>query len=39
MIMGEPNEYLQYFLELQKQKNNNKEGRRGETCSRKKKNI
>jgi hypothetical protein len=29
MIMGEPNEDLQYFLELQKQISNNKKGRRG----------
>jgi len=29
ITMGEPSEDLQYFLELQKQRNNNKEARRG----------
>jgi hypothetical protein len=28
MIMGEPNEDLQYFLEFQKQRNNNKRKKR-----------
>jgi hypothetical protein len=39
MIMGEPNEDLQYFLELQKQRSNNKKEEEGELVQAKQKTL